>query len=149
MWFLACEISPSTLRGVSFFVVDAETLDGRLHHLLLIALVVDDKILGITLAIDLQGLNIASQHAHAEGVKRADGGLGERVLADNPIDPLGHLGGGFVGKRDGENAVGRDVLALNQISDAIGDDTRLARTGAGQNEHRGHARFRPLHAVAD
>ena len=68
-------MSPSTLRGVSLLVVDAEALDGRLDDLLLIRLVVDDEVC-VALAADLQGFDVAAQHAHAERVKGADERLG-------------------------------------------------------------------------
>ncbi len=88
------------------FVVDAETLDGRLDDLLLIALVVDDEVAGVAFAVDLQGLDVPAQHAHAERVKGADGRLGERVLADELMDALGHFGSGLVGEGHGQDAVG-------------------------------------------
>ena len=106
MWFLAEEMRPRhTARG-ELFVVDAEALDGRLDDLLLIGLVVDDEVASVALAVDLEGFNVSPQHAHAEGVKGADGGLGERVLADELLNALGHLGGGLVGEGDGQDAVG-------------------------------------------
>ena len=121
-------------RG-ELFVVDAEALDGRLDDLLLVAFVVDHEVAGVALAVDLQSLDVSPQHAHAEGVKGTDGGLGKRVLTDELVDALGHLGGGFVGEGDGQDAVGGNVLMLDEIGDAIGDDPGFARSGSGQNEH--------------
>ena len=44
--------------------------------------------------------------------------------------------GGLVGKCDGENRIGRDPFFLDQPGDAAGDDARLARAGAGQDQQR-------------
>src|SRR5947199_204385 len=56
-------------------------------------------------------------------------------MSDQPVDPLTHLGGGFVGEGDGEDGVGSYAVIFDQVSDAVGDDARLARTGSGKNEH--------------
>ena len=73
--------SEDAARG-ELFVVDAETLDRRLDDLLLVGLVVDDEVAGVPLAVDLESIDVSPQHAHAEGVKGADGGFGERMLSD-------------------------------------------------------------------
>jgi len=57
------------------FVVDAEALDGRFDDLLLVAFIVDDEVTGVALAIDLERVDVAPQHADAEGVEGADAGL--------------------------------------------------------------------------
>ena len=46
-----------------------------------------------------------------------------------------HLFGGLVGEGDGEDAIGRRQAGRDDVSDPMRDDTRLPRTGAGQNEH--------------
>ena len=50
MWFLADEISPSTLRGVSFLSSMPSRLMADLTTLLLIALVVDDEVACVALS---------------------------------------------------------------------------------------------------
>ena len=46
-----------------------------------------------------------------------------------------HGAGGFVGKRDGKNGVGRHAK-IEKMGDAIGDDTRLSSAGASQDQQR-------------
>ncbi len=62
--------------------------------------------------------------------------LGERGVAEEFVDALGHLVGGLVGEGDGEDGVGRDAALLDEIGDAVGDDAGLAGAGAGEDEHR-------------
>jgi hypothetical protein len=50
-----------------------------------------------------------------------------------------HHAGGFVGEGDGKNRAGRNAL-LDEVRDAVGDDTRLARARAGEDEQRAFCR---------
>ena len=50
-------------------------------------------------------------------------------------DALLHFARGFVGEGDGEDVSGRDA-ALDHVRDAEGDDARLARARAGEDQHR-------------
>src|SRR5271157_6083708 len=122
MWFLAQEIRDSTLRG--------------LHHALLVGLVVDDEVLTITFAADLQGFDIAAQHAHAEGVKGRDERLRYRARAYQRFDTRSHLARSLVGKGHRKNRVGLHADRVDQVRNTIGDDARLAAPGPGQDEHR-------------
>ena len=44
--------------------------------------------------------------------------------------------GGFVGEGHREDGVRRHADAVDEMRDAIGDDARLAATGAGEDQHR-------------
>ena len=91
-------------------------------------------------------LGMATQNSHALGVKRTDrrlGGsrltlfppLGARVIAQQFGNPLLHLAGRLVGKRDRQNSIGRRTVS-NQVGDAKRHDSRLAGTGTGKHQHR-------------
>ena len=87
-------------------------------------------------AVDLQRLDVAAQHAHAQRVKGGDQRLGQRRMPQQPVHALAHLAGGLVGKGNGENRIGRHALFLDEPGDAAGDHARLARTGAGKDQQR-------------
>jgi len=57
-------------------------------------------------------------------------------MSDKPTDALAHLGSGFVGKRNGQNRVGRNAMIVDQMSDAMGDDSGLTRPSPGQDQDR-------------
>ena len=62
-------------------------------------------------------------------------------MREQLLHALGHFGRGLVGKGDGKNGVRRDAALLDQVGDAMSDDARFARSGAGQNQHR------PIHGL--
>ena len=68
---LPTKSAPARARR-ELLVVDAQPLHRRFDHALLIRLVVDDEVFAITLAADLQALDVAAQRAHAERVERRD-----------------------------------------------------------------------------
>ena len=136
MWFLAQEIFDSTTRGVSCLSSSPMRRIACLHHGLLIGLVIDGEVFRQAFVADPQRLDIAPQHAHAEGVKGGDERLGQGRVAEKLLDALGHLGGSLVGEGDGEDGVWRDAALLDEVSDAVRDDARLARAGSGEDEHR-------------
>jgi hypothetical protein len=68
-------------------------------------------------------------------VKRPDPHTGGRTTKE-ALDAIAHLAGGLIGERDGENRVRVDAMHLDEARDAHRKDTRLARTGAGENEER-------------
>ena len=57
-----------------------------------------------------------------------------------PIDALGHLAGGLVGEGQGDDAARGDA-PLDEPGDALRDDARLARAGAGQDQERTDVMF--------
>ena len=103
----------------------------------LLGLVVDDEILFITEAIDE-----FAQDADAKGMECAQcwagrffGFVGGTVARNELIDALLHFARGLVGESDGENIFRRDI-ALDEVSDAKGDDAGFAGAGPGQDEER-------------
>ncbi len=85
---------------------------------------------------DFQRFDVAAQNAHAERVECGDQRLGERRVAEQALDALGHLAGGLVGEGDGEDGVGSDALFLDEPGDAAGDDAGLAGAGSGEDQQR-------------
>ena len=127
--------------GLQLLVVDAEPLERLLDDGLLIGLVVDGKALREALAADAQGFDVATQYAHAKAVERRERRLRERGVAENLFDTLLHLLRGFVGEGDGEDVVWADSALLNQVRDAMRDDTCLTGACAGEQKHRHHRRM--------
>jgi hypothetical protein len=62
--------------------------------------------------------------------------LRERGVAEDALNALSHLLGGFIGECYSQNTVRADSAFLNEIGDAVRDDAGFAGTGAGEQEHR-------------
>jgi hypothetical protein len=58
------------------------------------------------------------------------------VAAHQLFHAFGHLCGSLVGEGDRQNGVRRGAQVVDQVGDAVGDDARLPRAGAGQDQHR-------------
>ena len=114
--------------------VEAHAAHDLLDDGLLVVFVVDGEGAGQALVADLEGLDVAAQEAHAERVEGGDERLGQRGVAEQPVDALGHLAGGLVGEGDGEDGVGGDAFFADEPGDAAGDDAGFARAGAGEDE---------------
>ena len=82
-----------------------------------------------------ESVGVAAEDAHARRVERRHPHL-RRHRSDEPGDATLHLVGRLVGERDGEDGEGGHAQLAHQIGDAIGQDARLARPGAGNNEQR-------------
>ena len=121
--------------GLERLVVDAEPLERLLDYGLLIGLVVDGEGAGEAYSVDAQGFDVAAEDAHAEAVEGGEQGLGERGVAENFVDALGHLLGGLVGEGDGEDGVRGHASFLDEIGDAVRDDASLAGACAGEQKH--------------
>ena len=93
------------------------------------------------IARQAQMMRFATDQAGAEGMKRGDPDVRGVAAggAQQVADAVFHDAGGFIGEGYGENGAARDA-PLYQVSDAIGDDTRLAGAGAGQNQQRAFGR---------
>jgi hypothetical protein len=65
-------------------------------------------------------------------VERADQDAGTRHQG---LDPLAHLAGRLVGESQGQDLVGTDSR-VEEMSDASGDDSRLAGARARQDQER-------------
>jgi hypothetical protein len=65
-------------------------------------------------------------------------------MADELFNALSHFGGSLVGEGDGEDGVRSNAALVDEIGDAVSDDTRLARARSGEYQHRpvdGHDSF--------
>src|SRR5258708_36737059 len=69
-------------------------------------------------------------------MKGRDRRLGDGQTADQRFDAFSHLRGSLVGKGNGKNGFGHRAEVLDQMSNAISNDTCLATTGARQDKHR-------------
>ena len=94
----------------------------------LLASGVDRKLGGVT-----KPRNVATQDAHAEGVERRDMGLFLASLAEQFSDTLLHFGGGLVGERHGQNAVGWRPK-IDKVRDTKRDNAGFSRARAGQDQ---------------
>jgi hypothetical protein len=75
---------------------------------------------------------VLAHHAHAQRVEGADHDLA-RVLADQLLGALAHLGGGLVGEGDGRDAL-RLQAGLDEPADLVRDHPRLARACACKHQ---------------
>ena len=110
--------------------IDAQLREDGAHQLLLVGGVEDGE-----RALDADRSTIDAENARADGVERAEserlGGIAEE--ADNPIAQFPR---GFVGERDGDDAIRVNVLLGDEVGDPVSDDARLAAAGPGQDEER-------------
>jgi hypothetical protein len=74
-------------------------------------------------------------------MERGNERLGEGGVTEQPVNTLGHLARGLVGEGDGEDRVGRNVFLADKPRDAVRDDARFARSGAGKDEERSFGSF--------
>ena len=86
------------------------------------------------LGFEAQRLAVLPHHAHAERVEGANQHVLRRA-PDQLLGALAHLGGRLVGEGDGGNRLGVHAT-LDQVSDLVRDDARLARAGTGQHQAR-------------
>jgi hypothetical protein len=103
---------------------------GLLHHRDLIGRVVDHE---VARQPDLRRLT--PQQPRTQGVERREPHPA-RLVANERLDPLAHLLRRLVGERDREHLVRLRVAVADEVGDAIRDDARLARAGAGKDEQR-------------
>ena len=95
---------------------------------------------GIGLVVDrelprvAEPIGVGAQDAHACGVERADPHAADH-RANEGAHALAHLVRGLVGERDGEDS-GRVHPLVDQVSDAVGQDSGLAGAGARHHEQR-------------
>ena len=109
----------------------------RLDECQLIVVVVDGEAAGESRPDRGETVAVAAQQADAERMKR---GYVRRArgarLAEQILDTLAHLLGGFVGERHRQNRVGRNTMFVDQVRDAMRDDARFAAAGAGEDQQR-------------
>ena len=116
-------------RGESLRVL-AELLEARLDDPYLVGLVVDRERRAVP-----EPLRLATQDPPAGGVEREDPDRA-RGSAEDPLEPLAHLGRSLVREGDGEDLVRLHAVRTDQVGDAVGEDARLSRPGAGDHEQR-------------
>src|SRR5438067_10213655 len=68
-------------------------------------------------------------------MKRRDSRLRHREVPHQPVHPIPHLGSGFVGKGDGQDRLRRNPVIFDQVSNAMGDNSSLARSRSRQDQH--------------
>ena len=113
--------------------IDADGGHGRLDDLDLIGVVVDRE-LGQDAEPVGEDAGILAQETGAEGVEGAHDDAVEGAPLAQLLDARAHLPGGFVGERDGQDALTRDVMDLHQGGDAVGEDAGL--TGPRTSDHQ-------------
>jgi hypothetical protein len=58
------------------------------------------------------------------------------IDTEQVLDPRAHFPGRFVRERDGENAIRLGEPVADEMGNTVRDDTRLARSGASQDQDR-------------
>jgi hypothetical protein len=101
-----------------------------LHDRELIGRVVDHKI-----AREADMRRLPAKQACAQGVERRDPHA-PTVHAEQRFDARAHLLRRLVGEGDGQQPIGLAQPLADQVSDAVGDDTRFPGPGAGQDQQR-------------
>ena len=123
-------LSPRARAGRALGL-DPLLVEDPLHERALVVRVVDDEV-----AADADRLAVAAQDAGTERVERAGLHVAAGLLADQGDDPLAQLPGGPIREGDREDLPGRDATDADEIGHPMGEHTRLARPGAGQDEQR-------------
>jgi hypothetical protein len=107
-----------------------ELLEARLRQPDLVGLVVDREVRPVA-----EPRCLAAQDPAAGGVEGEDPEPTRR-RAEQVLEPLLHLVRGLVREGDPEDLVRLHAAGGDQVSDAVGEDTRLARAGSGDHEQR-------------
>ena len=118
-------------RGPIQLVVQVEFFDDALDDTLLVVRVEDDEV-----AFHGQVFGLAAQQPRADGVERAEHHSLSRFLAEQGLDAVFHFPRGLVGERHRQDLVGTDSLGRDQVSDALGQDARLAGARSREDEDR-------------
>ncbi len=117
-------------RGREALGVDAELVDRPLHQPPRVGLVVDRELARVA-----EPRRLGAQHPRAGRVERHHP-HSARGAAEEQLDPLAHLLRGLVRERDREDLVRPRAAAVDQVREAVREDARLARAGAGEDEQR-------------
>ena len=120
--------------GFQLFTVHVDVAHDLAHGSQLIRLVIDDKVVLVA-----QTINVPAQDAHAERMESTDSRtldfavlIFAGVLGNKSGHTFLHFTGSLVGKGHRQDLPRRDTV-LDKIGYTIGNDTRLARTGSGQD----------------
>ena len=109
--------------------VAVELLEARANEPHLVGLVVDREVRAVA-----EPIGLAAQDPPA-GAWNVSTHM-PRDAADELLDPLAHLARGTVREGDREDLVRLSVALGEQVRDAARKHARLARAGAGDDEHR-------------
>ena len=115
--------------GLVELVVEAEALDHILDDAPAVLRVIDGEVGGV-----IDPLALDPEDAGKDGVEGAHPDVARLGLAYNLADAALHLARGLVGEREGEDGERIDAL-VDEVGDAVGEDTRLAGTGSGDHHH--------------
>ena len=111
MWFLAHEMRREHHARRQLLVVEAHAPHRLLDDGLLVGLVVDGKV-AVSPSSPMRRASMSRRSTRTQKQwKVAQQRLGQRTVPEQLVHPLGHLGGGLVGERDGQDGVGRNVRA--------------------------------------
>ena len=110
--------------------VEVEVADDQPHQSFGVGLVVDREA-----GVEPQVAGFAAQDPHASGVERRHPHR-PSPATDQRRNPLLHLAGGLVGERDREHLAGLHLASGEQVGHAVGEDARLARARAGNDQQR-------------
>ena len=117
------------LRGKAFFR-NLQIFHHPADQGQLIVAVIDHEVTAET-----QGLRFAAQDPRGQGMKGAHP-LGNVPLAEHAVDPVLHLRGRLIGKRDGQDVVGINAQLFDEVGDPVGQHPGLAASRAGQYQQR-------------
>ncbi len=110
--------------------VDVEVVEAALDQPPLVGRVVDRELARVA-----ETVGVGAQHPGAGGVEGHDPHRARRA-ADEQLDALAHLLGRLVGEGDGEDLVRAGLTRAHQVGDPVGQDARLARARAGEDQQR-------------
>ncbi len=126
----AADLAQDCLRLELARADQLEVAHDQLHRRRLVVGVVDGEA-----RVDADGRSVAPQHARAQRMEGAHGHFA-RALPDERQDACAHLCRGLVGERHGQDLPRLDVPDTDQVGDAVREDARLARAGAGEDQQR-------------
>ncbi len=121
---------PLDFLGHPAAVVDLEIFQQALDQAQLVVRIDDLEILR-----QLRFLPVSPQQAMSEAMKRADPQMVDGH-AEQRLDAATHLGRCLVGKRDGQQALRRHALDIDQPGGPVHEHARLAAAGAGDDQRR-------------
>ncbi len=122
---------PEDAVGIELLSVEMNLLLEVLDQAHLVGGAVDGKVLLVTEPVD-----VLAQQTHAQGVKGRDDHALAAPLADQLLDAFLHLASRLVGEGHCQDILRRHFAPTKQPGDALGDDPRLAGSGAGQDQQR-------------
>ena len=119
---------------IPFLRIQIQGLQDALHQGSLLTWIDNGKI-----AIVANMIRISTEDTHTHGVESCNQAiLGSWIQL---ISPLLHLPSGFIGKGNGQNIPRIDHFFVDQVSDAVGQDTCLTRTSSRHDQEGAFCRL--------